>query len=113
MNLPLSEFVSVVLNGSGAGTAKIGPAAHGVIWKPTVASVRVSTQVKSPTCLIYAGDSATPDNFVDGTFTGAQNSTSNIDGQVLTLGQFVFAVWSGGDVGAQATLTVTGTKDIG
>lgn len=108
----LSEFASVTLDGSGNGTARVGPAAHGVTWKPTVASLKVSTSVNSPTCLVYAGPTATADNFVDGTYTGAQNSTSNIDGQVLYLGQYVHAVWTGGDAGAQATLTVSGTKDI-
>jgi hypothetical protein len=111
--LPLNEFVSITLDGAGAGTARIGPNAHGVIWRPTVVSVRVSTQTKSPTCLIYAGSSATADNFVDGTYTGAQNSSSNIEGQVLLLGNYVWAVWAGGDAGAQATLTVTGSKDLG
>jgi hypothetical protein len=110
--VPLSEFASVVLDGSGGGTARIGPAAHGVVWNPSVASLKVSTAVKSPTCLVYAGSSATADNFVDGTYTGSQNSTSNVAGQVLYLGQYVFAVWTGGDPGAQATMTLSGTKDI-
>jgi hypothetical protein len=110
--VPLSESAFVTLDGSGNGTARVGPAAHGVVWRPTVASLKVSTSVQSPTCLIYAGSSATPDNFVDGTYTGSQNSTSNIDGQVLYLGQYVFAVWTGGDPGAQATIALSGTKDI-
>jgi hypothetical protein len=32
---------------------------------------------------------------------------------VLLLGNYVWAVWAGGDAGAQATLTVTGSKDLG
>lgn len=111
-SLPLSEFVAVTLNGSGAGTARIGPNAPGVVWKPTVVGVRTSTSVASPVCQVYAGSSATADNFVDGTYTGQQNSTDGISGQVLRIGQYVWAVWTGGDAGAQAVLTVTGTKDI-
>lgn len=110
--LPLSEYASVTLDGSGNGTARVGPTAPGETWYPSVASVRVSTATLSPTCRIYAGSAATEDNFVDGTYTGNLNSTSNVDGQVLRLGQKVFAVWEGGDPGAQATVTVTGTKDI-
>ncbi len=111
--LPLSEAAFVTLDASGNGTARIGPAAHGVTWKPTVVAVRTSTSTLSPQCRIYAGDRVTDGNFIDGTFTGQQNSTDAIAGQVLLLGQYVFAVWVGGDIGAQATLTVTGTKDIG
>lgn len=110
--LPLSEFAGVTLDGSGAGTVRIGPTSHGVVWKPTVASVRVSTATSSPRCRVYAGDAATDGNFVDGTYTGEQNSTSNIEGQEIRLGQYVFAVWTGGDVGAEATLSISGTKDI-
>ncbi len=112
-SLPLSEAAFVTLDSSGNGTARIGPNAHGVVWKPTVVGVRTSTAVLSPQCRVYAGDSATDPNFIDGTFVGQQGSSDGIAGQVLFLGQYVFAVWVGGDVGAQATLTVTGTKDIG
>lgn len=111
-SLPLSESVSAILNASGNATVRIGPNAPGVVWKPTVVAVRTSTAVLSPVCQVYAGSSATPDNFVDGTFTGQQNNTDGIAGQVLRLGQYVWAVWTGGDVGAQAVLTVTGTKEI-
>lgn len=113
ISVPLSEFASVILNASGNGTASIGPNAHGVTWKLTAVSVRVSTATKTPTCLVYCGRDTTDANFVDGTYTGNQNSTANVNGQALALGDKVFAVWSGGDVGAQATVTVTGTKEIG
>ena len=110
--LPLSESASVTLNGSGAGTARLGPTGSGVTWYPRVVGVRVTPATNSPQCRIYAGPSATDDNFVDGTYTGNQNSSDAIDGQVLRLGQYVFAVWAGGDAAAQATLTVTGEKEI-
>lgn len=112
-SLPLSEAAYVTLNASGNGTARIGPTAHGITWKPVRVGIKTSTAVLSPTCQIYAGSSATPDNFVDGTFTGQQNATDAITGQELRLGQWVWAVWTGGDIGAQATVTVTGSKDVG
>lgn len=110
--LPLADSASVTLDGAGNGTARIGPAAHGVLWRPTVASVKVSTATRSPQCRIYVGDSATDANFVDGTYTGNQNSTSNLAGQEIRLGQYVIAVWAGGDAGAEATVSISGTKDI-
>lgn len=111
--LPLSEAAFVTLDVSGNGTAKLGPAAHGVAWKPSRVGVKTSTSVLSPKCIVYAGSSPTSDNFVDGTFTGQANATDAIVGQELRLGSYVWAVWTGGDAGAQATVTVTGSKDIG
>lgn len=110
--VPLNEFAAVTLDASGNGTAKIGPNAHGVTWHPQVVSVKTSTKVKSPGCSIYAGFKVSDQFFVDGTYTGEQDSTDSIAGQELHLGQFAWAVWTGGDVGAQATVTVTGSKDI-
>lgn len=111
--LPLSEAAFVTLDGSGNGTAKIGPNAHGVVWKPSRVAIKTSTAVLSPTCQLFVGTAAARENFIDGTFTGQQNATDAIVGQELRLGSYVWAVWTGGDVGAQATLTVTGSKDIG
>jgi hypothetical protein len=111
--LPLNEFASVILDASGNGTASIGPRAPGEVWYPETVSNRVSTPVtNSPNLETYAGNAATPDNFVDGSYTGELNGTDQIKGQVLRLGQKVFSVWTAGDPGNQATLTVTGTKDI-
>jgi hypothetical protein len=110
--LPLSESAFVTLNASGNGTAKIGPAAHGIVWKPTRVAIKTSTAVLSPVCQLFVGTAATSDNFIDGTFTGQQNATDAVVGQEVRIGSYVWAVWTGGDVGAQATLTVTGSKDI-
>lgn len=110
--VPLLEAGYVTLNGSGNGTARVGPAAPGVVWRLAVASVRTSTAVLSPQCRVYVGSDTSDGNFKDGTYTGQQNGTDLVIGQEVRLGQYVWAVWTGGDVGAQATLTVSGTKDI-
>jgi hypothetical protein len=111
--LPLSESGFITLNASGAGTVKIGPTAHGVVWKPSRIGIKTSTAVKSPICQVFIGTSPTADNFSDGTFTGQQNNSDACVGQEVRLGSYVWAVWTGGDIGAQATVTVTGSKDIG
>lgn len=113
--LPLSESVSTHLDFFGGATLKLGPTAHGVTWEPEVASVRCATQVRESTALIYAGHDATADNFVDGTQTGSTgDSTSNVRsrGSHMTLGNYIWAVWSGGDPGTLATLSVTGTLNL-
>lgn len=111
--LPLSESAAVILDASGNGTAKLGPHSRAVSWHPTTVSVKTSTNVKTPTCYIYAGDFVGDQNFIDGTYTGNADSTSNISGTVIYLSGFIWAVWTGGDAGAQATVTIAGTQEIG
>lgn len=112
--VPLSDFVQIRLDGSGNGTAQLGPRAHGQVWKPTVASIKMTGPTPSgvATCFVYAGGAVTDSNFVDSTYDVNNDSTDRVTGQALALGQYVFAVWSGGNPGATATLTVNGTKVI-
>lgn len=109
---PLTISVSVTLNGSGAGTASIGPTFPRERWNVAVASVSVATNTSEATCKTYAGPQATQGNFVDGTTWGSTgDSTSNFSAPVYS-GQQVFAVWTGGDAGAVATLVLSGTRQI-
>ncbi len=104
---PLTRTASVTLDGSGNGTAPIGPAITNEVWTVGVASVSVATNNAEATCKTYAGG-----NFVDGTTWGSTgDSTSNFAAPVYT-GQQVSAVWTGGDPGAVATLVVTGTRRV-
>ena len=109
---PFTLSASVTLNGSGAGTASIGPTFPREIWDISVASVSVSTNTAEAVCKLYSGPQATQVNFVDGTTWGSTgDSTSNFSFP-LHQNQKVFAVWTGGDASATATLVVTGTKRI-
>lgn len=114
MNVSLSDFGTVTLDAAGNGTARIGPTAHGVVWRPDVASIRMTGAIPAglATCFVYAGSTATDDNFVDSTYDVTSASTGNVTGQELRLGQYVFAKWSGGNPGALATVTVSGAKEI-
>jgi hypothetical protein len=110
--LSLSVTVSVILDGSGNGTAQIGPTTTNEVWSPSVASVSVATNVNEAQCRIYAGNALSAGYFVDGTTWGSSgDSTSNFASQVYP-GQSVFARWTGGDAGARATLTITGTRQV-
>jgi len=111
LSVPLSVSASVVLDGSGNGQVSLGPALPGTSWQPVSAAVLVapvSLTVVS-TVKLYNG-SVQPGNFIGGSYTGDTNST----GLALTLqlGQIITAVWSGGNPGARATLTLTGTMTI-
>lgn len=110
----LDDTAFVVLNGSGAGTAKLGPLTAREVWWPVNASVRVN---QNPTneaqCQIYVGETPTQDNFRDGTFSGSSgDATGKVGGKPVKKNQFIWAVWTGGDAGQTASLTVTGTKDV-
>jgi hypothetical protein len=113
--LPLSENVSGVTNFFGDVTLRLGPTAHGVMWEPEVASVRCATNAREGVCNIYTGHDATPDNFVDNTQTASTgDSSGNVRtrGSHMSLGNFVWAVFTGCDPGTVATLTVTGTVNL-
>lgn len=117
-SVALNATASVTLDSSGGGTAKVGPASAGETWQPQVASVVVSpvppaaTVANSPVCKVYVGADVGDTTFIDGTWTGEQDSTDNVRASSIRQGQYVFAVWTGGDPGAGATLIVTGTKDV-
>lgn len=108
----LNENASVTLDASGNGTLSMVPYSGSLAWLPTVVSVSCSSNVKEAQCKIYIGPSPTASYFIDGTLSGSTgDSTSNVSGrQVDTHGNTLWAVWSGGDAGAQATMQVSGTE---
>lgn len=110
-SFPFTYTASVTLSGAGAGTASIGPQFPREVWDVAVASVSVATNTSEAICKVSQGAIA-GQTFVDGTTWGSTgDSTSNFSAPVY-LGSQVFAVWTGGDAGAVATLTVTGTRRI-
>lgn len=107
----LRETATVTLDGTGGGVVQAGPRSHGEVWHIIQASVAVSTAASQPKAFVYVGDRPTQENFADATFIGANNSTTNVAGDIR-MPNFVWAVWTGGDPGATATLLVYGTKDV-
>ena len=111
----LNESVTVTLNGSGAGTARLGPLTARETWYPINAGVKAVSTIP-PTneaqCVIYVGQTATAENFRDNTFSGSSGDASGKVSGKLPKNYFVFAVWTGGDAGAKATLSVTGEKEV-
>jgi hypothetical protein len=111
--LTLSATAEVTLSGTGGGTAQAGPSHAGEVWYPATVSVSVSTNTSEAECKIYCGALAVPFSYVDGTLSGSTgDSTTNVTGQVLYPGSYVFAVWTGGDSGSVATVNVQGTRQV-
>ena len=108
----LNESTQITLDGSGNGTARLAPN-FGQTWSPQTVSVKTVTPiVKEAQCRIYLGSDTSDPNFVDGTLSGSTgDSTDRVRGP-FRLPWAVFAVWSGGDAGARATLTVMGEREL-
>jgi len=113
----LSTSAAVILDASGNGTAQIGPAGMREHW--ILASLAVKTNqapaaiVKEAQCKIYCGADASDPNFAGGTLSGSTgDTTSDVAGQVLDCGEYVWAVWTGGDAGAQGRVVVTGSRIV-
>lgn len=114
VSVQLRESGRVTLDGSGNGTVAIGPLTAREVWHPGQVTVSANANpVNEASCNIYAGDTAIPMNFRDGTFSGSSgDSTDALNASEIRCGHRVIAVWSGGDPGQVATLVVTGTKDV-
>jgi hypothetical protein len=109
----MHESASVVLNASGNGTAKVGPLSSREVWSPANVHVGVTTNVNEATCSIFVGLNASPNEFRDTTFSGSTGDSSDrVDADEVHCGSYILAVWTGGDPGSQATLNVTGTKEV-
>lgn len=110
----LNESAAVTLNASGNGTVRLGPISARSIWYPTNVHVSANANpVNESQCKVYCGDLPIAQNFRDGTVSGSSGDSSDrVNASVLKCGQYVYAVWTGGDPNVSATLTVTGTKDI-
>jgi hypothetical protein len=109
----LNESASATLDASGNGTLKMVPYSGSLAWLPDVVSVKASTAAAEASCRIYIGPSPTDQWFVDGTLSGSTgDSTDRVAGrQVDSHGASLWAVWEGGDPGAAATMTVSGTEN--
>jgi hypothetical protein len=108
---PLNESASITLDGSGNGTLKMVPYGGDLTWLPARVSVKASSAVAEAICRNYVGPAPADQWFVDGTLSGSTgDSTDLVTGPVDTHGNALWAVWAGGDPGAVATMTVSGTE---
>jgi hypothetical protein len=109
----LSQSMSKALDASGNGTIQMGPLSAREVWSPQNVSVSVSTNTLEAFCKIYIGDTPLQRNFIDGTYSGSSgDGSSRVANSIVKSGQYVWAVWTGGDPLSMATLLVTGTKTV-
>lgn len=100
---PLSVEATTVLNASGNGTVRLGPTRLGQNWIPTIVAVSTSTAARVPIADVRLGSTD-----LGSTFTGS-NDSNDLTGVTVYPGQQLTITWSGGDPGATATASVSGT----
>ena len=111
---PLPQpFAQVTLDGSGNGTASLGPVRVREHWQPASASVKVSTNVLEASCAVYLGSTINDVTFMSQSITGSTGDTCGFANNDMQTGMRIFAVWKGGDPGSIATVIVNGTYTIG
>lgn len=104
----LNESAQVTLDGSGNGALAIGPTNSAQTWIPTQINVNVTTNTKEPVFKYYRGRSVGNLSYLGGTYTGS-NDSSDINGQILHPGETFYCVWTAGDPGAIASVSLNGT----
>jgi len=104
--IPLRVTGSVVLNGSGAGTLRFTVDVSE--WFIQVAATRVDPRpvTLEPECSIY----------VDGAFVGGSQAASldsdTTFNQTVEQQREVKVIWTGGDAGSIASVTLTGKQTV-
>lgn len=107
MGAQLRQSFQATVNGLGIATISVAP--HGENWRITSTTVKVSTRVLEAVATTYRGLSVGDAYLIEGTYSGSSGDTSDTD-IFLTDGQPITVQWTGADVGAIATLTVSGWR---
>jgi hypothetical protein len=112
--LSLTVNGNVELDGSGNGTIQLGPSHPGESWAPVSTSINCTGPQPAgvATCFIYAGAQVAPGTFVDSTYNVLGAASSLISGQTLYPGQYIWAVFTGGNPGQTASLVIAGTRNV-
>jgi hypothetical protein len=105
----ISPSATVKLSGAGAGQVGLTPPS-GTRWDLTLASVSTTSVTNQAKAFLYLGNSNGPLQLIDSTFLGNAASSGKVSGAPFYHGQYVWAVWSGADASAQATLQLFGQQ---
>lgn len=100
---PLSVDATTVLDASGNGHIELGPTRLGQNWIPTIVAVSTSTANRVPIARVTQGSTD-----LGSTFSGS-NDSNDLVGVTVFPGQRLRITWTGGDPGAVATASVSGT----
>jgi len=110
--IALRESAVVTLDGSGNGTARVGPLSAREIWYPDNVAISVNGFTVQATTTVYMGPDTSQSSFRDTSTFGSGDNTGACNADTVKCGFYIWAVFVGGDPGLQATVTVTGLKDV-
>lgn len=101
----------VTLGASGSGRLELGPDNGPPYWNVTKVVVLTSRPGLAPVpqCSVYL-DAEDTNGLLDSTYDGSKDAT-DVDVDVQR-GQHLIAVWTGGQAGDVATLSVTGWQGV-
>lgn len=101
------------ISAAGAASLSVGPAGLGVTWIPASLTIQTTSGVNdTSTCQVYLGPpNATDNNLLLGTIYPGGIGVASFALPPMTAGQYLTAVWSGGNSGDVATINVVGTMN--
>jgi hypothetical protein len=100
-----------VVSSGGAATVSVGPQGLGNVWYPASATIQTTSGVNdASTCNLYLGPAGVPVTLLATLYPGG-TGTAGLATPPLSPGQYLIAVWSGGNPGDHASLNVVGTMD--
>lgn len=106
----LNTSARVTLGPDGSGRLELGPGSGPPYWNVTKMVVLTDRPGEAPVpqCSVYL-DSEDANGLLDSTYDGSKDATEvDIDVQ---RGQHLIAVWTGGQAGDTATLSVSGWRE--
>lgn len=109
---PLQDSRYVTLDANGQGIVTFGPGRPNTNWVVQRISVSVSSNVNEPTAKLYRG-TINPGTLITGTYSGSNDTDSQIADNPLYPGEYYTCQWTGGDVGASASVSFGGTEYTG
>lgn len=109
---PLRDSRVVTLDANGQGSVLFGPQTPNTRWIVERYTVRTSTNVLEPTANVYRG-TPFPGGQISGTFSGSNDTDSDVNDGPLYPGEYYTCQWTGGDVGATATISFSGQEISG
>lgn len=112
MQVAISPQATVTLSGSGDGQCSLTPPS-GTMWQLALAAVSTTSVNNASKAFLYLGNSNGPLTLIDSTFLGNNASSGKVAGAPFYHGTYLWAVWTGGDPGAQATLQAYGIQVTG
>lgn len=107
---PLVGVVGQALVVGGAATVTIGPQGLGTRWYPVQAIITTTSGANdASTCQLFMGTVALA-NLIGGTSYAGGGDTFGLSGTAMQPGDYLIAVWAGGNNGDTATLRVSGDQ---